>query len=239
MVLSNDLLDAFTTRLGSTHRKTVELRLDIFSVLLEDSKWEEAIQAALSLREQSLQIRWMPTLSLKENNALALSSLAWHLSIACCEVGKLVPLKELLIDIERLQDDLDVLRVRPCLVFARLWLEYKIAPFQREDDQTSLYDPGALMEAETNYLEMLDDAALWPAHRGRQHLLTQSQLLRLLGEQYFEQRDFNKAKACLVRSLEIFKDVDGLHGRTTLVSHLYYYRAGVLRSLLPWIAEQN
>jgi len=237
-VLSNDLLSTFITRLGPTHRKTLELRLDILSVLFEESKWEEAIQGVLSLREQILQIRWMPSLTLKENNAFILSSLAWHLSIACCEVGKMEPLKELLGEIEKLQDDPDVLRVRPSLVFACLWLKYRIATFQEKDGEVAVYDPYPLMEAEIKYLENLDDTTLWPAPPGRQQL-TQSHLLRLLGEQYFDQRDLAKAKACLVKSLEIFKGIDGLQNRTTLVSDLCYYHRRALHSLSPWVAGQS
>jgi len=228
-VLSDDLLGTFITRLGPTHRKTLELRLDIFSVLLEESKWEEAIQAASSLRDEVLQVRWIPSLTLKENNAFALSSLAWHLSIACCEAGKIEPLMGLLNDIKKLQDESDILRVRPCLVFAHLWLEYRIAQFQEKDGQVAAYDL-ALMEAETEYLDLLDDVALWPVPQGRQHQMTRSHLLRLLGEQYFEQRDLAKARTCLVKSLQIFKEIDGLHGRT-LVSDSCCYRTIVLRSL--------
>lgn len=217
-VLSDDLLGAFITKLGPTHRQTLELRLDMFSVLLEESKWEEAIRDASSLREQILQVQWMPSLSLKENNAFVLSSLAWHLSIACCEAGKMEPLTELLVEIKKLQDESDILRVRPCLVFAHLWLEYRIAPFQEKDGQVATYDLSALMKAETEYLDLLNDVALWPVPQGRQHQTTRSHLLRLLGEQYFEQRELAKARECLTKSLQIFKEIDGVHGRTTLVS---------------------
>lgn len=117
------------------------------------------------------------------------------------------------------------------MVFARLWLEYRIAPLEERGRQDAVYDPSALMEAEIKYLEILDDTSLWPIGQGRQNQLTQGHLLRLLGEQYFELKDFNKAKAYLVRSLEIFKNIGGHHGRTTLVSNIYYHCTSILYSL--------
>ena len=217
-VLSDGILSTFITRLGPTHRKTLELRIDMWAVLLEESRWEEAIYALSSLQDQILEIRWFPSLTLKENSAFVLSSLAWHLPIACCEVGEMEPLRQLLKDIETLQDDSDVSRVRPCLVFARLWLEKEITPTQDKDDQAAAYYR-ALMEAEIEYLGILNDAALWPLIQGRQIRTMKSHLLRMLGEQYFEQREFAKAKVSLVESLTIFKEIDGLQGRTTLVCH--------------------
>ena len=218
-VLSDGILNNFITRLGPTHRKTLELRIDMWAVLLEESRWEEATQALPSVQDEVLKLRWFPSLTLKENNAFVLSSLIWHLPTACCEVGKMEPLRQLLKDIENLQDDREVSRMRSCLIFARLWLENKINPFQEKDDQAAAYNR-TLIEAEIDYLGILNDAALWPSIPGRQIRMNKSQILHLLGEQYFEQGELAKAKASLLESLKIFKEIDGLQGRTTLVCDL-------------------
>jgi hypothetical protein len=158
--LLTEMLDIYSVRLGPTSQPSLEIRLEMCAGLLEESRWDEAIQAIQAVQRPSLTIRWIQTLTLKENNAFILSSFAWHIPGACCAAGRLEPALKLLRDLESLRENQEVVRVRPYVVFACLWTKTQIAPLQGKDEQESAPPSSELIEAAAELLINLNNSTL-------------------------------------------------------------------------------
>ncbi|MCJ1377833.1 hypothetical protein MMC17_000929 [Xylographa soralifera] len=216
-------------KFGPDHRCTLEAYMSIALAKFEAGQYQEVLNDFKEKEASYCKIDWEPSLSRRENQALASATIMGLFSLCCQGLDRLEEARGILPKLKNLLSELADTIVFPAVSFVYFFSEIVVDVLSDEAGEAGRDDTENSIEGLEQLLKSIEDTKVWPQSLGSR-VSAQATVLSVLGKQCQWDGDNVKGQAYLQKALDLYEQLSGPSSPETLATARRVVESGALLS---------
>ncbi|MCJ1395473.1 hypothetical protein MMC18_008359 [Xylographa bjoerkii] len=217
------------SKFGADHRCTLEACMSIALAKFEAGQYEEVLNDFMDKRASYCKIDWDPSLTRRENEALAGATVMGLFALCYQELYRLEEARAILTILDTLVNELADTIVFPAVSCVYFFVKIVVGALSDEAGEVEREDSGASIESLEHLLKMIENTKIWPQSLGSR-ISAKATVLSVLGRQCQWSGDNLKGQAYLQKALDLYEELTGASSPETLAMAREIVESGAVPS---------